>query len=245
MMDNNKKTDKIQDNGVIVLFSGGQDSALCLALALEKYTHVYTLGFDYGQTHACELEARQNVRTQMTQIFPQWAARLKEDRILQLGELKILAPNALTGSSVSRAGELPATFVPGRNMLFFLYAAIWGYHLNVSTLMGGMCEVDYSGYPDCREETLHALEQSFKKGFLKPFILEAPLMHVTKAESWQLAHARFGQLLVELLLEYTHTCYRGVRQTRHIWGYGCGACDACHLRAKGYEGYRLLTKANK
>lgn len=223
----------------LVLFSGGQDSTTCLAWALQRYARVETIGFDYGQRHAVELECRENVLAGLRAAFPQWAGRLGEDHMLDLDVLGRLSDTALTRDArieFERNG-LPNTFVPGRNLLFFTFAAALAYRRGLTVLVGGMCETDYSGYPDCRDNTLKSLQVSLSLGMDTPLVLETPLMWLDKAATWRLAEQLGGAPLVDLIKESTHTCYLGERRKRHPWGYGCGTCPACELRAKGYETY--------
>jgi len=224
----------------LVVFSGGQDSTVCLALALSRYAHVETIGFDYGQRHRVELDCRQQVRTEMARAFPQWGARLGEDHMLDLGLLGQISDTALTASRAieMQANGLPNTFVPGRNLLFLNFAAALAYRRGASVLIGGMCETDYSGYPDCRDNTLKALQVAISLGLDSPMTIETPLMWLTKAQTWQLSHDLGGQALNDLIIEHTHTCYLGDRQHRHAWGYGCGNCPACQLRQEGFTAFR-------
>jgi 7-cyano-7-deazaguanine synthase len=221
----------------LVLFSGGQDSATCLAWALERYAHVETIGFDYGQRHAVEMQCRHQVLTQLRERFPHWEARLGEDHVLDLRLLGQLSDTALTQDraiEMQRNG-LPNTFVPGRNLLFFTFAATVAYRRGLQVLVGGMCETDYSGYPDCRDNTLKALQVALSLGMDTPMVVETPLMWLSKAQTWQMADALGGAALRELITESTHTCYAGDRTQRHAWGYGCGQCPACELRRRGWE----------
>lgn len=224
----------------LVLFSGGQDSTVCLAWALQRYARVETVGFAYGQRHAAELEARQEVRAVLPRVFPAWGARLGEDTLLDLPELGRISETSLTRQTAIGTGPsgLPTTFVPGRNLLFLTYAAALAYGRNIRTLVGGMCETDYSGYPDCRRATLDALAQALSLGMDAKFAIETPLMWRDKAATWALALELGGEELVRLIVEHTHTCYLGVRTKRHEWGYGCGTCPACLLRAQGFEKWR-------
>lgn len=231
------------DNSALVLFSGGQDSTVCLASALARYSHVETVGFNYGQRHATELDARERVLDAFYTRFPAWAARLGDDHVLDLPALGSISDTSLTRDtaiSVSAAG-LPTTFVPGRNLLFFTYAAALGWRRGISTLVGGMCETDYSGYPDCRNDTLQTLAKALGLGLDKPVTIETPLMYVDKAGTWAMAHTLGGDVLVNTIVEETHTCYLGDRTERHDWGYGCGNCPACELRAKGWREWRGAT----
>lgn len=227
-------------SSALVLFSGGQDSTVCLAWALSRFARVETVGFDYGQRHAVELAARQRVLTAIRERFPDWAARLGDDHILALPALSAISDTSLTRATeieMSAAG-LPTTFVPGRNLLFFTYAAALGWRRGIATLVGGMCETDYSGYPDCRNETLQTLAKAISLGLDKPVTIETPLMYVDKAGTWAMADALGGTALVDLIIEETHTCYLGDRAHRQAWGYGCGTCPACELRAKGWAAWR-------
>jgi 7-cyano-7-deazaguanine synthase len=232
-------------SGALVLFSGGQDSTVCLAWALDRYARVETVGFDYGQRHAVELQCRQRVREEMVLRFPDWAPRLGPDHMIDIGSFGAIGDTALTSPAEIEmlASGLPSTFVPGRNLVFFVYAAALGYRRGLTTLVGGMCETDFSGYPDCRDATLQALEQAIKLGTEIPFTIETPLMRLTKADTWVLADELGGAGLVELIVEETHTCYRGERGLRHEWGYGCGACPACELRAKGFAAWHAARPA--
>lgn len=221
----------------IVLFSGGQDSATCLAWALSRYSHVETIGFAYGQRHEVELIARRNVLAALRASFPQWAARLGDDRVLDLAEFGAISETALTREAAIEmtAAGLPSTFVPGRNLVFFTYAAAVGYRRRIPVLVGGMCETDFSGYPDCRNETLQTLARALSLGLDWTITIETPLMWIDKAATWALAHELGGDSLVQLIVEETHTCYLGDRSQRHRWGYGCGTCPACELRRKGWD----------
>jgi 7-cyano-7-deazaguanine synthase len=223
--------------GALVLFSGGQDSTVCLASALDRYSHVETIGFDYGQRHGVELECRRRVRDEMARRFPQWADRLGPDHMLDLASFGAIGNTALTSDAeiVMLDSGLPSTFVPGRNLAFFVYAAALGYRRELTALVGGMCETDYSGYPDCRDATLRALQQAIRLGTETAFAIDTPLMWLSKAQTWALAHELGGDALVALIIEETHTCYKGERGVRHAWGYGCGDCPACQLRAKGFR----------
>jgi 7-cyano-7-deazaguanine synthase len=232
------------EKGALVLFSGGQDSTVCLAHALAAYTRVETIGFDYGQRHGAELECRARVRAEIARRFPAWASRLGPDQVIDIGSFGAIGETALTSDAeiVMLDSGLPSTFVPGRNLVFFLYAAALGYRRGLTTLVGGMCETDFSGYPDCRDATLRSLEQTIRLGTEIAFSIKTPLMWRTKAETWMLAEELGGDALVDLIVEETHTCYRGERGKRHDWGYGCGSCPACELRARGFAGWQS-TKA--
>jgi 7-cyano-7-deazaguanine synthase len=223
----------------LVLFSGGQDSATALAWALDRYTRVETIGFDYGQRHRVELECRTTFLNKLRADFPHWGARLGDDHLLDLGLLGQVSDTALTAERAIafNASGLPNTFVPGRNLIFFTFAAAVAYRRGLSVLVGGMCETDYSGYPDCRDDTLKSLQVTLGLGLDQRVVIETPLMWLDKAQTWRLAHTLGGDTLVSLITEDTHTCYLGDRRTRHAWGYGCGQCPACELRARGYEGF--------
>ena len=224
----------------LVLFSGGQDSTACLAWALERYALVETLGFDYGQRHRIELACRLTVRSELLEAFPQWASRLGQDHLLDLRLLGQISDTALTRDRAIelQAGGLPNTFVPGRNLLFLTYAAALAYRRGASVLVGGMCETDYSGYPDCRDNTLKAMQVALSLGLDTPMVVETPLMWLSKAQTWALSHLLGGDALIELIIEHTHTCYLGQRGERHAWGHGCGQCPACELRAAGFAAWR-------
>jgi 7-cyano-7-deazaguanine synthase len=228
-----------------VLFSGGQDSAVCLAWALERYDHVETVGFDYRQRHRVELICRQTFLLRMGVRFPEWSPRLKADHVLDLGVMSEIGASAMTADIEIQIDDngLPNTFVPGRNLMFLTAAAALAYRLDVKNIIGGMCETDYSGYPDCRRETLDALERALNLGMESDVTLHTPLMQLTKEETWHLANELGGDRLIDLILEETHTCYLGDRDTRHRWGYGCGTCPACELRAKGYTAFEAKQKA--
>ena len=226
--------------GALVLFSGGQDSTACLAWALMRYARVETIGFDYGQRHHVELACRTQVRAALQAQFPHWAGRLGDDHLLDLALLGQISDTALTDARAIEIGAqgLPNTFVPGRNLLFFTFAAALAYRRNLSVLVGGMCETDFSGYPDCRDNTLKALQVALSLGIAAPMTIETPLMWLDKAQTWALAEQLGGDALVDLTIEHTHTCYLGERARRHAWGHGCGSCPACDLRRKGYEAWR-------
>ncbi len=231
-------TDARSTEGALVLFSGGQDSATCLAWALDRFATVETVGFRYGQRHAVELTCRPPVREALDAL---WPGRLGPDHLLDMTALLAgLGETALTSEAAitTGAGGLPTTFVPGRNLLFLAAAGALAWRRGLRRLVGGMCETDYSGYPDCRDDTLKAMQLALTLGLDRRVVVETPLMWRDKAQTWALAHRLGGDALVELLLEHTHTCYRGDRTHRHDWGYGCGACPACELRASGWERWR-------
>ena len=223
----------------MVLFSGGQDSTVCLVWSLLRFSTVETIGFDYGQRHGIELECRNRIRERLVREFPAWGKLLGEDHFLDLRFIKSMGKTAMTdevGIEVTDSG-LPSTFVPGRNLLFFTTAAGLAYRRGTKHLIGGMCETDYSGYPDCRDDTLKSLQSTLNLGMDSRFVVHTPLMWIDKAQTWELAHELGGQRLVNLIREETHSCYLGERDTLHEWGYGCAQCPACELRATGYEKY--------
>ena len=223
----------------LVLFSGGQDSGTCLVWALACFSWVETIGFDYGQRHCVELDCRQATIARLRLEFPNWNERLGGDHVIDLqvlGEISDTALTADTAIAFEQSG-LPNTFVPGRNLLFFTFAAATGYRRGMRHLVGGMCETDYSGYPDCRDDTLKALQATLSLGMDHRFVIHTPLMWRDKASTWALARALGGDALVELIREETHSCYLGDRTRRHVWGYGCGECPACQLRRRGWEAY--------
>ncbi|MDB5931835.1 MAG: queC [Polaromonas sp.] len=232
----------------LVLFSGGQDSTTCLAQALSKYERVETIAFDYGQRHKVELEARLNVLRELKNKFPQWAGRLGQDHLLDLAVLGQVSDCSLTRDVAFKmeSSGLPNTFVPGRNLLFLTLAAALAYRRGLQVLVTGVCETDFSGYPDCRDDTMKAMQLALSLGMDKRFLIETPLMWIDKADTWRLAHSLGehsgvsggGAALVALIVEHTHTCYLGDRLHRHDWGYGCGACPACELRARGFRDYQ-------
>lgn len=224
----------------MVLFSGGQDSTTCLAWALKRFQHVETVGFDYGQRHRIEIECREGIRRRIADVLPQWSSRLGDDHLLSIPVLAEISETALTsetGIALLETG-LPNTFVPGRNLLFLTLAAAVAYRRGIRCLVGGMCDTDFSGYPDCRRETVDAMAQTLTLGMATPFVVETPLMRLTKADTWKLAEEIGGARFVELVVSETHTCYLGQRSTFHEWGYGCGACPACEIRARGYRNWR-------
>jgi 7-cyano-7-deazaguanine synthase len=223
--------------GALVLFSGGQDSTACLAWALNRFPYVETVGFDYGQRHRIELECRGKVRDGLRRLDPDWAARLGDDHTLGLGALGEVSNTALTRDVEIALGEggLPNTFVPGRNLVFLTFAAALAYRRGLRHIVGGMCETDYSGYPDCRDDTIKALQVALTLGMERRFVLHTPLMWIDKAATWGLAHELGGDALVDLIVEETHTCYLGERGRRDAWGHGCSSCPACELRADGHR----------
>lgn len=227
----------IKNQTALVLFSGGQDSSLCLAYALTRYERVETISFDYGQTHKVELDCRHDIREALQEMSQDWSDRLGADHLLSLPAIPTIGGTALTDNSEIKMMEngLPSTFVPGRNLLFLTYAAAMAYRRGLDVLVGGMCETDYSGYPDCRRDTLDKLETAINLGMESTLTIETPLMYLDKAQSWSMTHELGGDALVEIICEHSHSCYRGNREDRHEWGYGCHDCPACDLRARGYE----------
>jgi 7-cyano-7-deazaguanine synthase len=227
----------------MVLFSGGQDSTTCLAWALDRYEHVETIGFDYGQRHSVELECRPRVLSSFREQFPEWGRKLGDDHMLDLSILGQISDTALTQGKAIEMEEsgLPNTFVPGRNLLFFTLAAAVAYRRGLEVLVGGMCETDYSGYPDCRDSTLKALQVAIALGMDQPLVIETPLMWINKAQTWQMASQLGGAGFVNLIREETHTCYVGDHTTLHDWGYGCGICPACELRARGHDAFMAVS----
>jgi 7-cyano-7-deazaguanine synthase len=223
----------------LVLFSGGQDSTTCLAWALDRYETVETIGFDYGQRHSVELECRNTVIEEFRLNFPAWSVRLGMDHMLDIKLLGQISDTALTESKAIEVQKngLPNTFVPGRNLMFFTFAASVAYRRGLEVLVGGMCETDYSGYPDCRDNTLKSMQVSLSLGLDSPMVIETPLMWIDKTATWELARQLGGNKLVHLIQEYTHTCYLGDHTTKNSWGYGCGTCPACELRKTGYLGF--------
>ena len=224
-------------SSALVMFSGGQDSTVCLAWALQRYALVETVGFAYGQRHAIELQQRPIILRELKAAFPAWRSRLGDDHLLQMATLGEISDTALTRDAAfaMTAAGLPNTFVPGRNLMFCTLASALGYRRGLFTLVGGMCETDYSGYPDCRHDTLQTLAKAISLGLAAPVKIETPLMWIDKAATWRLAAELGGATLVDLIIEHTHTCYTSERTTRHPWGYGCGTCPACGLRAKGWQ----------
>jgi 7-cyano-7-deazaguanine synthase len=226
--------------GALILFSGGQDSTTCLAWALDRFERVETVGFDYGQRHRVELTCRAEIRAAIRALNGAWGRRLGEEHTINLASLGEISSTALTRDVAIEVGKegLPNTFVPGRNLIFLTFAAALAYRRGLRHLVGGMCETDYSGYPDCRDDTIKALQVALNLGMEQRFVLHTPLMWIDKAATWDLARALGGDRLVDLIVEKTHTCYHGGRGERHEWGYGCGACPACKLRAAGFMRFR-------
>jgi 7-cyano-7-deazaguanine synthase len=227
-------------DSALVLFSGGQDSTVCLAWALERFARVETIGFDYGQRHAVELVVRPRIRERLLQQSPQWRARLGEDHVVKIDALAAISDTALTREVAIEMSDtgLPTTFVPGRNLVFFSFAGALAYRRGIKHLIAGMCETDFSGYPDCRDDTIKAMQLALNLGMDRRFVIHTPLMWIDKAATFALAHEIGGEALVDLLLAETHTCYLGDREHRHAWGFGCGQCPACRLRAEGFAKWK-------
>jgi len=227
----------------LVLFSGGQDSTVCLVWALQRFAHVETIGFDYGQRHAVELEVRAGIRVRLSALSTAWRARLADDHVVQIDALAAISETALTREVAIEVAEtgLPTTFVPGRNLVFLAFAGAVAYRRGIKHLVAGMCETDFSGYPDCRDDTIKAIQLALTLGMDRRFVIHTPLMWIDKAATFALAHEIGGDPLIELLLDQTHTCYLGDRQHRHAWGFGCGECPACRLRADGYAKWKAAS----
>ncbi|MDM0114505.1 7-cyano-7-deazaguanine synthase QueC [Variovorax sp. J22R133] len=234
-------------NSALVLFSGGQDSTTCLAKALSKYERVETIGFDYGQRHSIELDVRLVVLKKLREAFPQWAARLGEDHLLKLDVLAQVSESSLTQdiAFAMQANGLPNTFVPGRNLLFLTLAGALAYRRGLDVIVTGVCETDFSGYPDCRDDTMKAMQLALSLGMDRRLVIETPLMWIDKADTWAMAQRLGGEALLRLIVEETHTCYEGDRSQLHAWGYGCGTCPACALRARGWERYAASDAATR
>ena len=226
----------MSSDSALVLFSGGQDSTVCLAWALERFARVETVGFDYGQRHAIELDVRPGIRERVAALKPEWKARLGVDHIIKLDALAAICDTALTRDTAIEiaANGLPTTFVPGRNLIFFAFAGALAYRRGARHIVAGMCETDYSGYPDCRDDTVKAMQVALGLGLDKRIAIHTPLMWVDKAATFAMAEELAGQPLLDVVVENTHSCYLGDRTHRHDWGFGCGTCPACQLRAQGY-----------
>jgi 7-cyano-7-deazaguanine synthase len=227
------------NSSALVLFSGGQDSATCLAWALERYSKVETIGFNYGQRHSIELECRSKFIDGLKLAFPQWSTKLGEDHMLDLTLLGQISDTSLTQDKAieMQSSGLPNTFVPGRNLLFLTFAASIAYRRNLKFIIGGMCETDYSGYPDCRDDTIKALQVAISLGLDSRIVLETPLMWIDKSATWVLAQLLGGDSLIDLICNETHTCYLGDRSKKYQWGYGCNSCPSCELRRIGFENF--------
>ncbi|MBR0878337.1 7-cyano-7-deazaguanine synthase [Bradyrhizobium japonicum] len=237
-------SDAFSSQTALVLFSGGQDSTTCLAWALSRFARVETLGFEYGQRHAIELACRDRLFDGIKGLRADWAARLGESHTLSIPTLAAVSETALTRDVAIAMGAdgLPNTFVPGRNLVFLTFAAALAYRRGITHIVGGMCETDYSGYPDCRDDTIRAMQAALSLGMARQFELHTPLMWIDKAATWKLAHDLGGAGLVDLIREHSHTCYLGERGAQHEWGFGCGECPACSLRAKGWREFAARRK---
>jgi 7-cyano-7-deazaguanine synthase len=230
-------------DAALVLFSGGQDSTVCLAWALERFARVETVGFDYRQRHAVELKVRPRIRERLPAIAEQWAPRLGDDHLIRIDALADISETALTRDvaiEISASG-LPTTFVPGRNLIFLSFAGALAYRRGIRHLVAGMCETDFSGYPDCRDDTIKAMQVALTLGLDRRLTIHTPLMWIDKAGTFALAQSIGGEPLIDLLLAETHTCYLGDRDHRHDWGFGCGACPACRLRAEGFAKWKAAS----
>lgn len=244
------KANELNRNGALVVFSGGQDSATCLAWALDRFEHVETVGFHYGQVHDIEMSVRHTVRDGIAGLSHKWRSRLMEDHVYDAGIIGQISQSPLTGGTAAlmRSENLPDTFVPGRNLLFLTLSAALAYRRGLKHIVTGVCETDFSGYPDCRDDTIKALQVSVNLGTAAPFVIHTPLMWIDKAQTWELAQTLGGDALVQVIQDETHTCYRGDRSHLHDWGYGCGKCPACVLRSKGWARFqndaRVVAKEN-
>ena len=237
----------IENDSALVLFSGGQDSTVCLAWALQRFVRVETVGFDYGQRHAVELEMRPRLRERLAALKPGWETRLGEDHIIKLDALAAISDSALTRETAIELADngLPTTFVPGRNLIFFSFAGALAYRRGARHIVAGMCETDYSGYPDCRDDTVKAMQVALGLGLDKRVTIHTPLMWIDKAATFALAADIAGQSFLDLVVEDTHSCYLGDRTQRHDWGYGCGTCPACQLRAQGFAAFMNRRKTTR
>lgn len=224
----------------LVLFSGGQDSATCLAWACDRFAAVETVGFTYGQRHMVEMAQRPVLLDGLRRAFPDWGAKVGADTVLDIATLGQVSETALTRDAeiVMTEAGLPSTFVPGRNLIFLSFAAALAYRRGIRHIVLGVCETDYSGYPDCRDDTIKAMQVALNLGMERRFVLHTPLMWIDKAGTWEMAETLGGTALVELIRDETHSCYLGVRDEAHVWGKGCGDCPACDLRAKGWDEYQ-------
>lgn len=235
----------LSSDTALVLFSGGQDSTVCLAWALTRFARVETIGFDYGQRHVIELTVRAGLRDKMAALNPAWAARLGEDHLVQLDALAAISETALTRETAIEIADngLPTTFVPGRNLIFLNFAGALAYRRGARHLVAGMCETDYSGYPDCRDDTIKAMQVALTLGLDKRLTIHTPLMWIDKADTFALAEELGGEAFLDLVVEESHSCYLGDRSRRHDWGYGCGTCPACQLRAQGFAKFMSRREA--
>jgi len=229
----------------LVLFSGGQDSTVCLAWALQQFSRVETIGFDYGQRHAVELSVRARLRDRMATLRTDWKAGLGDDHLVKLDALAAISETALTRNTAIEMADsgLPTTFVPGRNLIFFCFAGALAYRRGARHLVAGMCETDYSGYPDCRDDTIKALQVALTLGLDKRVTIHTPLMWIDKADTFAMAEQIGGKAFLEIVIEDSHSCYMGDRSKRHEWGFGCGECPACQLRANGFAKFKGRMKS--
>lgn len=234
-----------EGEGALVLFSGGQDSTVCLAWALDRFLRVETVGFDYGQRHRVELDVRPRLRERLAGLRSTWASKFGEDHVIKLDALAALSETALTREVEIEVADngLPTTFVPGRNLVFFAFAGALAYRRGLRHLVGGMCETDFSGYPDCRDDTIKAMQLALNLGMDRRFVIHTPLMWIDKAATFALANEIGGEGFIDILVEETHTCYLDDRSRRREWGYGCGTCPACRLRADGFAKWKAAREA--
>jgi 7-cyano-7-deazaguanine synthase len=234
----------VSSDSALVLFSGGQDSTVCLAWALERFARVETVGFDYGQRHRIELDVRPRIRERLAALKPNWKTRLGEDHVIKLDALAAISDSALTRETTIELADngLPTTFVPGRNLIFFSFAGALAYRRGARHIVAGMCETDYSGYPDCRDDTVKAMQVALGLGMDRRVVIDTPLMWIDKAATFAMAEEIAGQPFLDLVVEDTHSCYLGDRTQRHDWGYGCGGCPACQLRAQGFATFMSRRK---
>ena len=235
-------TANLISDSALVMFSGGQDSTVCLAWALQRFARVETVGFDYGQRHSIELTVRARLRESLGALRSEWRVRLGDDHVVKLDALAAISDSALTRETEIEITEsgLPTTFVPGRNLIFFCFAGALAYRRGARHIVAGMCETDYSGYPDCRDDTVKAMQVALTLGLDRRVTLHTPLMWIDKADTFAMAEEIGGKPLLDLVIEDSHSCYLGERAQRHDWGYGCGTCPACKLRAQGFA--KFITK---
>jgi 7-cyano-7-deazaguanine synthase len=237
----------VSSDSALVLFSGGQDSTVCLAWALERFARVETVGFDYGQRHRIELDVRPRIRERLAALKPNWKTRLGEDHVIKLDALAAISDSALTRETTIELADngLPTTFVPGRNLIFFSFAGALAYRRGARHIVAGMCETDYSGYPDCRDDTVKAMQVALGLGMDRRVVIDTPLMWIDKAATFAMAEEIAGQPFLDLVVEDTHSCYLGDRTQRHDWGYGCGGCPACQLRRQGFATFMSRRKTTR
>ncbi len=237
----------VSSDNALVMFSGGQDSTVCLAWALERFARVDTVGFDYGQRHRIELDVRPRIRERLAALKSEWKTRLGEDHVIKLDALAAISDSALTRETTIELADngLPTTFVPGRNLIFFSFAGALAYRRGARHIVAGMCETDYSGYPDCRDDTVKAMQVALGLGMDRRIVIDTPLMWIDKAATFAMAEEIAGQPFLELVVEDTHSCYLGDRTQRHDWGYGCGECPACQLRRQGFATFMSRRKTTR